>query len=222
MNRGMLPLEMYKESLGYLLSSELGSAALASRELRRIAQSLMFRELWVDDESIDPHSRDKILQRIAFYTSEHIARTVRACHLRTNGDWAGMSEEIFIAVFAAFHHFNHLRTVSIQHTDNGACVRIDSKTRMNSPLQVFVHSHLSGVRLALLCSRNPTNLVLDWDEDTDSEFARALTDLGPLAYLRKLTIFPRSLTQASLFEAFLRLAPRWRSSPCSGTSTTCG
>jgi hypothetical protein len=60
--------------------------------------------------------------------------------------------------------------------------------------------------LSLLC-HDATKLRVEWDEKTDNVFVKALTGMGPFPHLRKLTIFPRSLEQAPLFEGLLALCP---------------
>ncbi|KAJ7130350.1 hypothetical protein C8R44DRAFT_731881 [Mycena epipterygia] len=225
MNNGVLPLAMYKESMGYLSATELKSSALTSQALRNIAQWLMFREVWIDLRD----SRYRIMARIEFYASERIAPAVRACHLRTfqsaETHVNESSQEIVEAVVSAFRRFDNLRMVWIGRRfdkPDGPTLQIDSKTRMNWPIHVdAIMTSLAVFReigmsteydmqlvdqLPVL-SRDATKLHISWDAQTDNVFLNTLAATGPFPYLRSLTIAPYYTTQAFVFEGFLRLCP---------------
>ncbi|KAJ7857029.1 hypothetical protein B0H13DRAFT_1902382 [Mycena leptocephala] len=135
---------------------------------------------------------------------------------------ASMSEEIIRALFRAFRRFGSLRSVSIDRTDGSAFMQLDSKTALNlaTPIDLILASltvyhqvdrareyDTQAVELLSLLCYDATKLRVEWDEKTDNVFVKALTGMGPFPHLRKLTIFPRSLEQAPLFEGLLALCP---------------
>ncbi|KAJ7764616.1 hypothetical protein DFH07DRAFT_379503 [Mycena maculata] len=234
MNNGILPPEMYKESLGYLSLGDLKCTSLTSRAFRRIAQPLLFSELWVNlwpaGRPINRNSRNKMLACLRFYSSQRIAPSFRACHITTHiededsrdPEITALSQEIITAAFNASRHFPNLRSVCIWCSD-GRGVQIDSKTPLDSA--TGIDTILAGLSLSpyiesakpydtqavehlpFLC-RDATTLLINWDEETDSTFIVTLAVTGSvLPHLSKLTIKPHSDAQAALFTDLLCLCP---------------